>query len=137
MAPQDGVDLVVRAADILVHEMDRHDCSFVLLGEGVSYEPVRALVHELGLEEYVTMPGFVGDEVLAAYLSTADLGLCPEPRNQFNEVSTMVKVMEYMAFELPMVAFDLKETRFSAGDLNGSRAEGCPACDRRDGGAWR
>ena len=116
MAPQDGVDLVVRAADILVHEMDRHDCSFVLLGEGVSYEPVRALVHELGLEEYVTMPGFVGDEVLAAYLSTADLGLCPEPRNQFNEVSTMVKVMEYMAFELPMVAFDLKETRFSAGD---------------------
>jgi glycosyltransferase involved in cell wall biosynthesis len=116
MAPQDGVDLVVRATDMLVHEMDRHDCSFVLLGEGVSYEPVRALVHELGLEQYVTMPGFVGDEELAAYLSTADLGLCPEPRNQFNEVSTMVKVMEYMAFELPMVAFDLKETRFSAGD---------------------
>jgi glycosyltransferase involved in cell wall biosynthesis len=116
MAPQDGVDLVVRAADMLVHEMGRRDCSFVLLGEGVSYEPVRALVREFGLEEYVTMPGFVEDEELAAYLSTADLGLCPEPRNPFNEVSTMVKVMEYMAFELPMVAFDLKETRFSADD---------------------
>jgi glycosyltransferase involved in cell wall biosynthesis len=116
MAPQDGVDLAVRAADVLVHGMGRRDCSFVLLGEGVSYQPVRALVQELGLEEYVTMPGFVEDEELAAYLSTADVGLCPEPRNRFNEVSTMVKVMEYLAFELPVVAFDLKETRYSAGD---------------------
>lgn len=116
MAPQDGVDLVVRAADVLVHGMGRRDCSFVLLGEGVSYQPVRVLVQELDLEEYVSMPGFVEDEELAAYLSTADLGLCPEPRNRFNEVSTMVKVMEYMAFELPVVAFDLKETRFSAAD---------------------
>jgi glycosyltransferase involved in cell wall biosynthesis len=116
MAPQDGVDLAVRAADVLVHEMGRDDCSFALLGDGVSYQPVQALVHELGLEDCVTMPGFLGDEELAAYLSTADLGLCPEPRNSFNEVSTMVKTMEYMAFELPVVSFDLNETRFSAGD---------------------
>jgi glycosyltransferase involved in cell wall biosynthesis len=116
MGPQDGVDLAVRAADVLVHEMGRQDCSFALLGDGDSYQPVRELVHELGLEDYVTMPGFVVDDELRGYLSTADLGLCPEPRNPLNEVSTMVKAMEYMAFELPVVAFDLKETRFSAGD---------------------
>jgi asparagine synthase (glutamine-hydrolysing) len=116
MGPQDGVDLVVRAADTLVHEMGRHDCSFALLGDGDCYQQIRELVHELGLEDYITMPGFLGDNELGAYLSTADLGLCPEPRNPFNEVSTIVKVMEYMAFELPLVAFDLKETRVSAGD---------------------
>jgi glycosyltransferase involved in cell wall biosynthesis len=33
-----------------------------------------------------------------------------------NDVSTMNKTMEYMAFGLPTVAFDLKETRVSAGD---------------------
>jgi glycosyltransferase involved in cell wall biosynthesis len=114
MGPQDGVDLAVRAADVLVHQLGRRDCSFAPLGDGDTDQPVRALVHKLGLESYVTIPGFLGDDELAAYLSTADLGVCPEPRNPFNEVSTMVKTMEYMAFELPVVAFDLKETRFSA-----------------------
>ena len=116
MGPQDGVDLAVRAVEVLVHELGRHDCAFALLGDGDAYQDVRALVHELGLQEYVTMPGFVRDAELAAYLSTADLGLCPEPSNPLNEVSTMVKTMEYMAFELPVVAFDLKETRYSAAD---------------------
>jgi glycosyltransferase involved in cell wall biosynthesis len=116
MGPQDGVDLAVRAADVLVHQMGRHDCSFALLGDGDSYQEVQALVQELGLQEYVTMPGFLEHDQLTAYLSTADLGLCPEPSNPLNEVSTMVKTMEYMAFELPVVAFNLKETRFSAAD---------------------
>ena len=49
-------------------------------------------------------------------LSTADLGLSPDPLNPLNDVSTMNKTMEYMAFELPVVAFDLKETRVSADD---------------------
>jgi glycosyltransferase involved in cell wall biosynthesis len=116
MGPQDGVDLAVRAAHVLVYEMGREDCSFALLGSGDSYNEVRALVHELCLDDYIVMPGFVLDDELVAYLSTADVGLCPEPLNALNEVSTMVKTMEYMAFELPVVAFDLKETRFSAGD---------------------
>jgi glycosyltransferase involved in cell wall biosynthesis len=116
MGPQDGVDLAVRAAHVLIHEMGRQDCSFALLGNGDSYDEIRALVHELDLEDHVTMPGFVMDDQLESYLSTADIGLCPEPRNPLNEVSTMVKTMEYMAFELPVVAFDLKETRFSARD---------------------
>jgi glycosyltransferase involved in cell wall biosynthesis len=49
-------------------------------------------------------------------LSTADLGLSPDPKNPLNDVSTMNKTMEYMAFALPVVAYDLKETRVSAGD---------------------
>jgi glycosyltransferase involved in cell wall biosynthesis len=116
MGPQDGVDLLVKAADVLVHDMGRQDCSFALMGDGDAHQQVLELVHELDLEDYITMPGFVADDELSAYLSTADLGLCPEPRNPLNEVSTLVKVMEYMAFELPVVAFDLKETRYSAGD---------------------
>ena len=116
MGPQDGVDLLVKAADVLVHDMGRQDCSFALMGDGDAHQQVLELVHELDLEDYITMPGFVADDELSAYLATADLGLCPEPRNPLNEVSTLVKVMEYMAFELPVVAFDLKETRYSAGD---------------------
>jgi glycosyltransferase involved in cell wall biosynthesis len=116
MGPQDGVDLAVRAAYELIHEKGRQDCSFALLGNGDCYDQVLALVHDLGLKDYITMPGFVMDDELGAYLSTADVGLCPEPRNPLNEVSTMTKTMEYMAFGLPVVSFDLKETRFSAAD---------------------
>jgi glycosyltransferase involved in cell wall biosynthesis len=44
------------------------------------------------------------------------VGLSPDPKNPLNDVSTMNKTMEYMAFELPVVAFDLRETRVSAGE---------------------
>ena len=64
----------------------------------------------------MTFTGRVPDDVVAEVLSTADLGLSPDPLNPLNDVSTMNKTMEYMAFELPVVAFDLKETRVSADD---------------------
>ncbi len=56
------------------------------------------------------------DELVKRILSTADVGLSPDPKNPLNDLSTMNKSMEYMAFELPVVAFDLRETRVSAGD---------------------
>jgi glycosyltransferase involved in cell wall biosynthesis len=40
----------------------------------------------------------------------------PDPKNPLNDLSTMNKSMEYMAFLLPVVAFDLRETRVSVGD---------------------
>jgi len=70
---------------------------------------------ELGLGDYVEFTGRVPDEVVHEVLSTADIGLSPDPKNPLNDVSTMNKTMEYMAFELPVVAFDLRETRVSAG----------------------
>ena len=56
------------------------------------------------------------DDVVAEVLSTADVGLCPDPKTPLNDVSTMNKTMEYMAFSVPVVAFDLHETRISARD---------------------
>jgi glycosyltransferase involved in cell wall biosynthesis len=64
----------------------------------------------------VEFTGRVPDELVARIMSTADIGLSPDPKNPLNDVSTMNKTMEYMAFMLPVVAFDLRETRVSAGD---------------------
>ena len=61
-------------------------------------------------------PGRAPDELVVRILSAADLGLSPDPKNPLNDLSTMNKTMEYMAFELPVVAFDLRETRVSASD---------------------
>ncbi|MGZ0146860.1 glycosyltransferase family 4 protein [Kribbella sp. WER1] len=116
MGPQDGVDIVVRAADHIVNNLQRTDIAFTLMGGGDSFDEVVALRDELGLGEYVEFTGRVPDETVRAVMSTADLGLSPDPKNPLNDVSTMNKTMEYMAFELPVVAFDLVETKVSAAD---------------------
>ena len=116
MGPQDGVDIVVRAADVLVNELGRKDIAFTLIGSGDCFEELVALRDQLGLAEYVHFTGRAPDELVARILSTADVGLSPDPKNPLNDLSTMNKTMEYMSFELPVVAFDLRETRRSAGD---------------------
>jgi glycosyltransferase involved in cell wall biosynthesis len=114
MGPQDGVDIVVRAADHIVNNLGRKDIAFTLMGSGDSFDEVVALRDELGLTDYIEFTGRVPDETVRAVMSTADIGLSPDPKNPLNDVSTMNKTMEYMAFELPVVAFDLIETKVSA-----------------------
>jgi glycosyltransferase involved in cell wall biosynthesis len=116
MGPQDGVDIVVRAAGIVVNELGRDDIAFTLIGSGDCFDELVALRDELGLGGHVEFTGRVPDELVSRVLSTADVGLSPDPKNPLNDLSTMNKTMEYMAFELPVVAFDLRETRVSAAD---------------------
>jgi glycosyltransferase involved in cell wall biosynthesis len=114
MGPQDGVDIVLRAADIVVHELGRTDIAFTLIGKGDSFDELVALRDELNLGDHVEFTGRAPDELVRRVMSTADVGLSPDPKNPLNDVSTMNKTMEYMAFELPVLAFDLRETRVSA-----------------------
>jgi glycosyltransferase involved in cell wall biosynthesis len=116
MGPQDGVDIVVRAADIVLHDMGRDDVAFTIIGSGDCFDELVALRDELKLGDHVEFTGRAPDEQVKKILSTADVGLSPDPKNPLNDVSTMNKTMEYMSFELPVVAFDLRETRVSAAD---------------------
>jgi glycosyltransferase involved in cell wall biosynthesis len=116
MGPQDGVDIIVRAAEVVIHKLGRHDIAFTLIGKGDCFDDLVALRDELGLAGHVEFTGRAPDELVARILSTADVGLSPDPKNPLNDVSTMNKTMEYMAFGLPVVAFDLRETRVSAAD---------------------
>jgi glycosyltransferase involved in cell wall biosynthesis len=65
--------------------------------------------------ELCTFTGRVSDEDLCRILSSADLGVDPDPKNDWSDRSTMNKIMEYMFFGLPIVAYDLTEHRVSAG----------------------
>jgi glycosyltransferase involved in cell wall biosynthesis len=114
MGPQDGVDIVLRAADVLVHQLGR-DVHVALLGFGDSLDSLKRLSHELGLDDRVTFTGRAEPRTISDYLSAADIGLSPDPLNALNDVSTMNKTMEYLSYALPVVAFDLTETRVSAG----------------------
>ncbi|MGW1088951.1 glycosyltransferase family 4 protein [Streptomyces sp. NPDC002596] len=116
MGPQDGVDYALRALAKLRDEFGRTDWHAVFVGSGDAFDAMVELSRRLELGEQVQFTGRIPDADLVRYLSTADVCLSPDPRNPLNDVSTMNKVLEYMAMGRPIVSFDLKEARVSAGD---------------------
>jgi len=116
MGPQDGVDLVLEAMDLIVHKYGREDIHAVLMGFGDCLEDLKKQATELELNDFVTFTGRVTPAEIADYLSAAEVGLGPDPKNPLNDISTMNKTMEYMSYALPVVTFDLHETRYSAMD---------------------
>ncbi|MFE1951676.1 MULTISPECIES: glycosyltransferase family 4 protein [Streptomyces] len=116
MGPQDGVDYALRALAKLRDERKRTDWHAVFVGAGDAFDAMVELSRELGLDEQVEFTGRIPDADLVRYLSTADVCLSPDPCNPLNDVSTMNKVLEYMAMGRPIVSFDLREARVSAGE---------------------
>jgi glycosyltransferase involved in cell wall biosynthesis len=114
MASQDGVDHAIHALAELRRRRD--DWRAVFLGDGECLEEMRALVRELGLDDVVDLPGWTYDDQLRRVISTCDVCLAPDPPNPLNEMSTLVKIVEYMAMSRPVVSYDLRESRRSAGD---------------------
>jgi glycosyltransferase involved in cell wall biosynthesis len=112
MGPQDSIDLGIKAVAHLVHRLGRTDCAFTFVGVGDAVPEAERLVAEHGLGRWVSFPGWAAKDEVFDYLSTADLGLEPN----LEEFVTPVKAMEYMAFGLPFVAFDVDETRLMAPD---------------------
>ncbi|MEQ1847044.1 MAG: glycosyltransferase family 4 protein [Nitrospira sp.] len=114
--PQDGVDYLLRSLRDLVYQLNRKDFYCVIMGSGDSLEDLRALARDLNLEGYVELTGYISEEDLMRNLSAADICVDPDPSSPLNDVSTWIKIMEYMALGKPIVTYDLKETRWSAQD---------------------
>ncbi len=116
MGPQDGVDYALRALQHLRFDLGRDDVHAIFMGAGDVYGDMISLSRQLGIDDFVEFPGRVSDEFVQRCLSTADVCLSPDPMNPLNDVSTMNKVVEYMAMGRPIVSFDLAEARVSAAD---------------------
>ena len=115
---QEGMDLLVAAADHLINTMDRKDVHFVIVVFGSEVPQVEADVARRKLGDYFTFTGALYGEDLLRALNSCDIGVSPDPKNAMNDICTMNKVMEYMTLEKPVVQFDLKEGRASAGDAS-------------------
>ncbi|WP_345044536.1 glycosyltransferase family 4 protein [Georgenia daeguensis] len=118
MGIQEGIDYLLDAADLLVNRRGRRDIQFSLAGSGPEFTRLVARAEELGLQENVTFLGRISDEELATLLATADVCVNPDEANEMNDISTMNKIMEYMALGKAVVQFDLTEGRVSAGDAS-------------------
>ena len=113
MGPQDGVDYALRAIAHL-RDRGRTDVHAVFVGAGDAQPAMVDLARELGLDGMVEFTGLVSHDEVARYISTADVCLAPDPPGPFNDLSSMIKVVEYMAIGRPIVSFDLPESRITA-----------------------
>ena len=116
MAYQDGLDLLLESIGYASKLRSCDDTLFVLIGSGPELAQLKLLARQRGLEGRVRFTGRLPDEQVAAYFSTAAFGVAPDRATPMNDKSTMNKVMEYMAFALPVVLYDLTEGRRSAGN---------------------
>ncbi len=107
MGRQDRLDILLGAIRSYVHDLGRTDCQFAILGDGECLEETKAAAREMGIDEWITFTDWVEEAEVFRYLATADLGL----DSSLQEEVSPVKALEYMAHGLPLVAFDLRETR--------------------------
>jgi glycosyltransferase involved in cell wall biosynthesis len=111
---QEGIDLLLEAVQHITSVRKRRDVQFVVMGAGPSLDTLKQTCTRMGLSEFVTFTGRVNDTILFEVLSTADVCVNPDRPNAMNDMSTMNKIMEYMALGKPIVQFDLTEGRVSA-----------------------
>jgi glycosyltransferase involved in cell wall biosynthesis len=119
MGRQDGLDYLIDAANLIIRDWKRDDIQFVLVGGGPELPRLQERVSSLGLGEYVEFTGLISSsQELGSILATADVCVSPDEANRMNDISTMNKIMEYMALSKPIVQFDLHEGRVSAGEAS-------------------
>ncbi len=114
MGFHDGVDYLLRSIHCLIHDLGKNIFHCTLVGDGDAYKSLIAHAEELQINAYLTFTGWVDHSDVVSFLNGADICVAPEPSNSYNDRSTMIKIMEYMAGEKPIVAFDLPEHRVTA-----------------------
>jgi glycosyltransferase involved in cell wall biosynthesis len=135
MSTQEGLDILLDVA-LHVKNQGRHDVHFTCVGGGTGLEGLRQMVKDKGLQDSVNFTGRVSDKDLLDILSTADVCVNPDKPCEMNDISTMIKIMEYMALGKPIVQFDLKEGRFSAQEASLYSDNGNQVADFADKILW-
>jgi glycosyltransferase involved in cell wall biosynthesis len=114
MGAQDGVAHLIHALNHLRQDLGRTDFRCFLVGDGEEKQRLEQLTRIMGLCRHVYFTGFMAEPDCASYILSSDICIDPDPSSEYNDRSTMVKIMDYMTFSKPIVAFDLPETRRSA-----------------------
>ncbi|MBU1343654.1 MAG: glycosyltransferase family 4 protein [Proteobacteria bacterium] len=115
MSVQEGLDILLEAAHY-IKANGRNDIYFTCIGGGPGLDELIQMKNDMGLDDIVNFTGRIPDKELLEILSTADVCVNPDKPSEMNDMSTMIKIMEYMALGKPIVQFDLKEGKYSAKD---------------------
>lgn len=117
MSIQEGLDILIDVA-ANIRSRGRSDVHFTCVGGGPGLPALRRMVADKNLEDMFNFTGRVPDSELLEVLSASDVCVNPDKPCEMNNISTMIKIAEYMALGKPIVQFDLKEGRFTAGEAS-------------------
>ena len=105
-----GIDLAVEAVTKLKSEIPGLELH--LWGRGDSLGFLQDRARELGSEEVVFFHGMVPIEELSGVLAEMDLGVVPNRKSAATDLMLPVKLMEYIALGIPVVAPRLKAIEY-------------------------
>ena len=109
---QDGI---LDLADLLAHEALSR-ATLTVIGDGPSREDLARRAEALGVADRLVLTGRVEHSRVPALIAEADIAVDPAPGTPLNHGSTMIKISEYLAAGRPVVAYELRETRRTAGE---------------------
>ena len=113
---QEGLDLLLESAKLITDI--RNDVQFAIVGDGTELDKIKVITQEMKLAHYVDFYGRVDDNTLVEILNTSDVCVNPDKPTVMNNLSTMNKIMEYMALKKPIVQYNLKEGKLSSQDAS-------------------
>lgn len=115
---QQGIPHLIEAARIFSQDMKRTDTQFLIIGDGPALAGMRKLAAMQGTSDCLTFAGHLTDDDTLAALSIADVCVEPGEADSTHDASACGRIMDYMALGKPVVQFDTKEGRFTAGDAS-------------------
>lgn len=109
---QEGLNLLLESIQYIVNK--RKDVQFAIIGDGTELPKIKEIAREMNLENFVDFYGRVDDKTMVEILNSSDVCVNPDRPTEMNNLSTMNKIMEYMALKKSIVQFTLKEGKLSA-----------------------
>ena len=109
---QEGLDLLLESAKYILTKRD--DIHYGIVGGGTHLNEIKSLCEKMELSNHFDFYGRVDDQTMIDVLNTADVCVNPDKPTAMNDLSTMNKIMEYMALKKPIVQYTLKEGQFSS-----------------------
>lgn len=111
MGSQDGLETLISAWRSVIDRSDLEGAMLELVGDGEARPALERQVDALGLRKNVHFHGYLLPAAFVPILARCRFTVSPDPPTPFNDVSTMVKVLDSLVIGRPVVAFDLQETR--------------------------
>jgi len=97
-----GLDILLEAAPKIINEMP--DVKIVLIGSGNELEKLKEISTKKNLDANVEFKGWIRRDDIPQNISNASIGLGPLRVTDVTEGALPIKVLEYMACSLPIIA---------------------------------
>jgi len=112
LSPLWGIDLAIKAMPALLHSIP--DIRLLIAGAGPAEADLRALSQALDVTESVSFLGRLEYQALPAVLAEADVGIATSlPGSEFRKYASPLKLIEYMAAGLPVIATRVGQTEIT------------------------